>query len=390
MSIQFDEQAKLLTLSTAASVYQMQIDELGFLRHLYYGHPAGQQDMSYQMINNDYAFSGNPAERRYDRNYSLDIIPQEFTSCGVGDFRLNSIAVINADGSRTACFKYVKHEIRKGKYAIPQLPAVYDNGDEAETLVVTLRDDVTGLMVRLYYGVFEKLDIITRYTEFVNEGSAPIMLEKAASVCLDMPLGNWDLLHFYGRHAMERQPERQAFGHCVTTIGSDRGMSSHQHNPFIIICDHDTTEDHGECYGLMLAYSGNFRAEIEQNQINCTRVIMGISEQGFSWTLQPGESFHTPEAILSFAEGLTALSHNYHQVIRSNVCRGKYHLTKRPVLINSWEANYFDINEDRLFALAQEASALGIDLSTVTKISFGGRTGTGSVDIIASEVILSK
>lgn len=378
MSINYDQQNNILTLMTKNTGYQMQVDDLGFLRHLYYGSRTEIQDLSYQLIEHEYAFSGNPIENRRERVISLDIIPQEYTSFGIGDYRLNSIAVVNADGSRTAGFKYVSHEIREGKYSIPELPAVYDNGGEAETLIVTLRDEVTGLMLRLYYGVFEKQDVITRYTEVINGGNEPIRLEKAASVCLDMPLGNWDLLHFHGKHALERQPERQQIGHLLTTVGSDRGMSSHQQNPFIIICDHEATEDHGDCYGIMLAYSGSFRAEVEQNQIDCVRAVMGISETAFSWTLKAGESFHTPEAILSYADGLSALSHNYHRLIRHNVCRGEYHLAKRPVLINSWEANYFDINEEKMVALAGEAAALGMDLFVMDDGWFGVRNDDNS------------
>ena len=378
MSINYDQQNNILTLMTKNTGYQMQVDDLGFLRHLYYGSRTEIQDLSYQLIEHEYAFSGNPIENRRERVISLDIIPQEYTSFGIGDYRLNSIAVVNADGSRTAGFKYVSHEIREGKYSIPELPAVYDNGGEAETLIVTLRDEVTGLMLRLYYGVFEKQDVITRYTEVINGGNEPIRLEKAASVCLDMPLGNWDLLHFHGKHALERQPERQQIGHLLTTVGSDRGMSSHQQNPFIIICDHEATEDHGDCYGMMLAYSGSFRAEVEQNQINCVRAVMGISETAFSWTLKAGESFHTPEAILSYADGLSVLSHNYHRLIRHNVCRGEYHLAKRPVLINSWEANYFDINEEKMVTLAGEAAALGMDLFVMDDGWFGVRNDDNS------------
>lgn len=373
MSIVFDQQKKLLTLTTANTAYQMLIDDLGFLHHLHYGANTGQQEMGYQYYDFDYAFSGNPAERRSDRSFSLDIVPQEFSSFGEGDYRVNSVAVVNADGSRAARFHYVTHEIRKGKYAIPELPASYDNGDEAETLIVTLRDTVTGLTVRLYYGVFEKLDMITRYTEFFNDGDDPVTLEKADSLCLDLPFGNWDLMHFWGKHAMERQPERAPLGHLITTIGSTRGTSSHQHNPFIIICDHETTEDHGDCYGMMLAYSGGFKAEIENSQINSVRAVMGIDDTYFSWKLEPGQHFHTPEVILSFADGLTALSHNYHHFVRHNVCRGKHHLEKRPVLINNWEATYFDLNEDIMYELAKEAAALGIDQFVLDDGWFGKR-----------------
>ena len=373
MSIVFDQQQKLLTLTTANTGYQMQIDRLGFLHHVYYGRQTGSQDMSYQHLNQDVAFSGNPVEYRKSRDLSLDIIPQEYTSFGIGDYRLNSIAVINPDGSRTASFQYVSHEIVKGKYAIPALPAAYDNGDEAETLIVTLQDKVTGLKLRLYYGVFEKQDIITRYAEIINNGKEAFTLEKAASVCLDLPYGNWDLMHFWGKHCLERQPERAPIGHCITTIGSTRGMTSHQHNPFIILCDHEATEDHGDCYGMMLAYSGGFKAEIEKDQINSIRAVMGIDDTFFSWKLEPGESFHTPEVILSYADGLTALSHNYHHFIRHNICRGVHHLQKRPVLINNWEATYFDLDEDKMFALAKEAAALGIDQFVLDDGWFGAR-----------------
>ena len=373
MSIVYDQQQKLLTLTTANTGYQMQIDELGFLRHLFYGSKTGTQNMAYQILEHDYAFSGNPVEFRKERTNSLDIIPQEFTSFGVGDFRVNSVAVVNPDGSRAARFQYVSHEILEGKYTIPGLPAAYDNGNEAQTLIVTLKDDVTGLMVRLYYGVFEKLDVITRYAELVNTGEETITLDKASSVCLDLPLGNWDLMHFWGKHALERQPERSPIGHCVTTVGSTRGTSSHQHNPFIIICDHDATEDHGDSYGMMLAYSGGFKAELENNQINCVRAVMGIDDTYFSWKLEPGQSFHTPEVILSYADGLTALSHNYHHFIRHNICRGKHHLEKRPVLINNWEATYFQLDEEKMFALAKEAAALGIDQFVLDDGWFGER-----------------
>ena len=373
MSIQFNEQAKLLTLTTATTAYQMQIDALGYLRHLYYGSRVDMQDMSYQYRPYDCGFSGNPYELRRERTESLDLMPQEYSSFGVGDYRLHSVAVVNADGSRCASFRYLSHEIAKGKYAIPGLPAVYDNGGEAETLAVTLRDAVTGLTARLHYGVFEKLDVITRSAELVNEGDAPIVLEKAASACLDLPFGEWDILHFHGRHCLERQPERLPIGHHITTIGSGRGMSSHQHNPFVIVCDRAATEERGDCYGMMLMYSGSFKAELERSQAEDVRVVMGLSDTDFSWELAPGGSFHTPEVILSYADGLTKLSQQYHRAIRHNVCRGEHHLTRRPALINNWEATYFNLDEERILALAKEAADLGVELFVLDDGWFHGR-----------------
>ena len=373
MSIVYNEAEKTLTLTTANSAYQMLIDELGFLRHLHYGSRIAAQNMSYQHLDVDVAFSGNPVENRRERNISPDTMPQEYTSFGVGDFRLNSIALVNTDGSRAVQFRYLSHEICKGKYAIPGLPAAYDNGDEADTLIVTLGDAVSGIKVRLYYGVFEKQDVITRCAEIINEGAGTVTLEKAASLALDMPYGNWDLMHFWGKHCLERQPERVPLSHSITTIGSTRGMTSHQHNPFIILCDHEASEDHGECYGLMLAYSGGFKAEIEMNQIDTVRVVMGIDDTYFSWKLNAGESFRTPEVLLSYADGLTALSHKYHNMIRHNICRGIHHLAKRPVLVNNWEATYFDLDEDIMYGLAKESAELGVELFVMDDGWFGER-----------------
>ena len=387
MSIQFDEQAKLLTLKTKSSAYQMQIDALGYLRHLYYGRRVGPQDMSYTYRAYDCGFSGNPYELRRERSDSPDLMPQEYSSFGVGDYRLHSVAVVNADGSRCTGFRYAGHEITEGKDSIPGLPAVYDNGGEAETLTVTLRDAVTGLVIRLRYGVFAALDIITRSAELVNEGTAAITLEKAASVCLEFPCGSWDLLHFYGRHCLERQPERAPIGNLITTVSSERGTSSHHHNPFVIVCDHDATEEQGDCFGAMLMYSGSFKAELERSQTGDVRLVMGVSDTSFSWTLSPGERFHTPEVIMSYADGLTALSHNYHRVIRHNVCRGEHHLKRRPVLINNWEATYFNLSEEKLLAIAKEAAELGVELFVLDDGWFRGRIddNAGLGDWFASE-----
>ena len=374
MGIYYDGARGLFTLETENSAYQMRTDALGYLEHLYYGEKIGTEDMSYLHRHYDRGFSGNPSAAAMHREFSLDTLCQEFSSCGVGDYRTSGIAVVNTDGSRCAEFCYAGHEIRKGKYRIPGLPAVYDNGGEAETLIVTLRDSVTGLQAELFYGVFAELDIITRSVRFRNTGRKPTVLEKASSVCLDLPFGSWDLLHFQGRHNMERQPERTAVSHSVQVISSSRGMSSHQHNPFLILCSPDANEDHGDCCGLMLMYSGNFKAEVSMDQFDSTRVVMGINDDGFSWRLLPGEVFCTPEVILARAEGFTKLSHIYHRAIRNNVCRGRFKSALRPVLLNSWEAMYYDISEEKILALAAEAADIGADLFVLDDGWFRGRT----------------
>ena len=362
MSIRYVEETKQLILETASTCYQMKIDSLGYLNHLYYGPRVGQNDMSYLFRVYDHGFSGNPYDMRHDRAFSLDSMAQEYTSFGVGDFRVTSIASSTSDGSRCAEFRYLEHSIERGKYSIPGLPAVYEDDDKAQTLIVTLADAAAHIKVKLYYGVLEELDIITRATEIINDGKGIIWLRKASTMCLELPFGKWDMIHFHGRHCMERQVERVPLFHGIHTLVSGRGMSSHQHNPFVILCDRDATEDSGNCYGMMLMYSGNHKTEIELDQFDSTRVVMGINDDRFRWELSPGTSFHTPEIILACANGLTQLSHRYHRVIRNNVVRGKYKLSHRPVLINNWEATYFDISEEKILSIAEKAADIGVEL----------------------------
>ncbi len=362
MSIRYIESTKQIILETADTAYQMKIDELGYLQHLYYGKKLGQNDMSYPFRIYDHGFSGNPYDMRGNRAYSLDSMAQEYTSFGVGDFRVTSIRASCSDGSRCAEFRYAAHEIIDGKYTIPGLPSVYDNGDTVQTLIVTLIDKPANIKIKLYYGVFEELDIITRAAEIINAGNEIVWLRKACSMCLELPFGKWDMIHFHGRHCMERQPERVPLFHGIHTLVSGRGMSSHQHNPFVILCDRDATEDNGACYGVMLMYSGNHKTEIERDQFDSVRIVTGISDDRFRWELASGASFYTPEVILTCADGLTNLSHNFHRVIRNNVVRGEYKLRHRPVLINNWEATYFDITEEKVLAIAEKAKELGVEM----------------------------
>lgn len=379
MSIAYRKEEQKLILETENTSYRMTIERNGMLRHTYYGRKAGIGGRYSREGLYDRGFSGNPYEYRIERTVSYDTMLQEYTSCGVGDYRISSMEAENADGSRCADFRYVKHEIRKGKYCIPGLPGVYDNDGEAETLIVTMQDAVTALTVRLYYGLLPETDVITRCAEIINEGEKAVIIHKAGSMCLDLADGEWELIHFYGRHCMERQPERMAVPHGIMKIASSRGMSSHQHNPFVILSRKGTTEDAGECIGIMLMYSGNHMTEIEKDQFEHVRVVTGIDDRAFSWKLMPGESFFTPECILSFShEGLTKLSHHFHQTIREHVQRGKWAKAVRPVLLNSWEAAYFDVSEESILRLAREAAGIGVDLFVLDDGWFGKRNDDNS------------
>ena len=374
MSIIYREDNGTITIHTANTTYQMRIAPHGFLQHTYYGRRIEDEDMSYLFLNYDRACSGNPDEVYPSRKISLDTMPQEYPGYGVGDFRIHPLALRNSDGSRAVDFRYAGHEIKKGKYKINGLPSSYDDADSAETLVVTITDKVTKVTAELLYGVFDEKDVITRAVRVVNNGDSKVKLTRALSMSLDIPYGKWDMIHFHGKHALERQKEREPLGHLVKTVGSARGTSSHQENPFVIVADRNACEDFGECYGMMLVYSGGFKLQAEVDQFDSTRIVMGLQDEQFSWHVDPGEAFETPEVIMSYSgSGLTKLSQNYHRFVRHNICRGKYKLARRPVLINNWEATYFDFTDEKLLEIADEAAALGVEMLVLDDGWFGER-----------------
>lgn len=374
MSITVTEKERFFSLKTANSEYQMQADSYGVLKHLWYGKIV-HQNMGYLLEYPDVGFAGNLYEAGNQRTYSLNTMPLEYAGAGVGDFRICAASAVHADGSRALDLRYERYTIRKGKYNIPGLPAVYASDNEAETLEITLRDTASSLSVTLRYGVLPELDIITRSVLFQNNGTTPIVLQKAASLCLDLPQSDsWDWIHFHGRHAMERLTERTALMHGIQESSSTRGTSSHQQNPSVILCEPDCTESSGACIGAFLLYSGSFQTQIEVDQLRQTRLVMGLHPDLFQWTLQPNDTFATPEAVLSYSSnGLAQLSHHFHQVIREHICRGTYQLAERPILINSWEAAYFDFDDQKLLKIAKEAAAIGVDMLVLDDGWFGKR-----------------
>lgn len=380
MAIIFDENNRLITLNTKNSTYQMKIDEYGFLLHLYYGKRTNG-NMDYILINLDRGFSGNPYDAGDNRKYSLDALLQEFPCRGAGDFRSPVFEVRYEDGSFGCDLRYESHIIKDGKYGLSGLPAVYENSDmdKAQTLEITLSDKVSGIKVILYYGIIESLDIITRAANVINENKNNIYIEKLQSACLDFVSGNFDLITFYGRHAMERNIQRQSVGHGSYRIGSRRGTSSHQYNPLMILADSDANEDYGNCYAMSFVYSGGFLGEAEKDQYGQTRMQLGLMEEQFSYCLKSGESIIAPEVIMSYSDrGLAVLSQNLHKCIRENVCRGKYKNEVRPVLVNSWEASYFDIDKNSIVNLAKNAAELGVEMLVMDDGWFGKRDDDNS------------
>ena len=378
MAITFNETTRIFTLTTAHTTYQMQADAQGYLLHLYYGaRTAGEMD--YLLNYGDRGFSGNPNSAGNDRTYSLDALPQEYPSLGTGDFRNYALNIENEDGSQCCNPIYITHEIEAGKYTLKGLPFVRAEENEAETLKIILEDPVTKVELHLLYGVLEKEDIITRSVIIKNAGKAPVTVKKAQSACLDFLHGDYDLIKFHGRHAMERNMERMPVSHESTRIGSRRGTSSHQYNPGVILAGKNTNEDSGSCYGMLFVYSGNFLVEAEKDQYDQTRIQMGLTDELFAYPLEAGAEFTAPEVILSYTnKGLSRLSQQYHHCIMNHICQGKYVHANRPVLINSWEAAYFDFTGDTIVELAKEAKALGIDMVVMDDGWFGKRNDDNS------------
>lgn len=403
-----NKKMEYITLHTKHTTYQMGITESGFLLHLYYG-PKAQGKLGGLLTFADRGYSGNPYEFRYDRSFSLDALPQEYPNYGNGDFRSPAFRLRDESGVFGTDLRYESHRMIPGKYKIPGLPAVYaeeyfpndssaapaqnsgaSSGQSpvpcsnhrytsAYTLEVILSDSRTGIKVKLLFGVLPELDVITRCAAVKNMGNRTVYLNKVNSMSLDFLTGSYDLIHFHGRHAMERNFERIPVISGTQSFGSLRGTSSHQHNPFFILADRETTEDFGNCYGVSFLYSGNFKFEVERDQYSQTRVQIGISDEMFDYKLEPGEVFHTPEAALAYTgNGLSALSHMYHRLIRHHICRGFWKEKRRPVLINNWEATYFDFTGEKILSIAGEAANLGIEMFVLDDGWFGKRDDDNS------------
>ena len=380
MAVRFDEKKNLFTLQTLDSTYQMKVDDHGVLLHTYYGAPADETDFSYLIGPEDRGFSGQPGDEKKNRTYSMDYYPLEYPVQGNGDFRVKALKA-GFEGEVPALdLRFVSYELEKGKYSLPGLPALFEaEAGEVETLKITLKDRLEEIYVTLFYGVFEKKNVITRAASIENRSGKNVTLKRALSLGLDFMEGDMDLIHFYGKHAGERQFERRNLPHGITEISSSRGTSSHHHNPFVILCDKDTTEDFGNAYGVSFIYSGGFKIQMEKDQVDGIRLVCGLDDEEFLWKLAPGETFVTPEAALSYSEkGLTALSDQFQKAYHANLIRSPWKDKKRPTLVNNWEATYFGFDAEKLLKIAGEAADLGLDMLVLDDGWFGKRNDDNS------------
>ena len=374
-----DNKNHIFTLQTRNTTYQLKADQKGVLLHTYYGPKICGGDLSRLIRYADRGFSPNPSEAGNDRTYSLDTLPQEYSGSGAGDFRLPSLELELPDGSHMADLRYVGARVERGKYALDGLPAFFASSEQADTLVVTLEDATAHIRVELLYGVFETYDLITRAVRIINCGETPIRLCRAASLCLDFPSADLDLLTFDGGHVTERGLNRAPLRPGIQSVGSIRGISSHQHNPFVVLCEPGADENHGTCYGISLLYSGNFEAAVERSQFEEARVTMGIHPFHFRWTLAPGQVFTTPEAaLLCSPDGFGQMSRQLHRAVRAHLLRDPLQGQRKPVQVNSWEAFYFDYDHERLLQFARESAALGVEQFVLDDGWFGHRDDDSS------------
>ncbi len=351
----------------------MEIYRDGFLGHLYWGKEIRDYHHSYPMRFVDRAFSPNPYKE--DRTFSLDTMPQEYPAYGHTDFRTPALDIQMPDGSHITDFRYLGHEILRGKPRLEGLPATYvEDDDEAETLIIQLKDTEYELYIDLYYTVYRAYPVISRSVRVKNYMKESLVLHQVDSFNIDFRDRDYRLLHLPGAWGREREMVVQDLTQGVFDIESRRGASSHQHNPFFALLKGDASEDHGQVYGFSYVYSGNFSAKVEVDSFRNTRVHMGLNPMTFSWTLEPGQHFQSPEAVLVFSDhGIGGMSRTYHDLYRKRLMRGQHRYKERPVLINNWEATYFDFNEEKLLKLAEKSSQAGIELFVLDDGWFGNR-----------------
>ncbi|NJJ40028.1 alpha-galactosidase [Paenibacillus apii] len=375
MSIYYDETLRVFHLQTPGSSYVLQIIQDGHLSHRYWGARVEAFGDSNPAVYMDRPLSANPYPHGKGSGFSLDTQPREYPGYGTSDFREPAFQFECEDGSTVVDLRYSGHRIFPGKPALEGLPATYaESDDEAETLELELRDNVTGLRALLRYTVFARHDAIARSVRFINDGRGRLKLLRAISASVDFGDADFRMLQLSGGWSNERNALVRPLCKGLQSVESKRGASSAQHNPFLALLRDGAGEHFGEVYGFSLVYSGNFYAGAEVDQYDTTRVVIGINPFEFSWLLEPGESFQTPEAVLVYSSGgLDGMSGIYHRLYRSRLARGKYRDKERPVLINNWEATYFDFDADKIEQIAVKAAELGIELLVLDDGWFGRR-----------------
>lgn len=376
MSIQYFDNFKTFKLDAGDTSYVLRVFTGGYLVHLYYGAHISDENLDYLLVKvgHDSVVPQTPsAPDTYW--FSCDIAPFEYPGNGVGDYRPAAVQIRNAQGNTATDVRYVSHKIYRGKPVIDRQPAVYLNEEnEAETLEITCEDPVTGAEIVLYYTAMTNLGAITRRTVIRNKSDKPMDIERVYSASVDFTAGDYEFLHLFGTWGRERTVERTPLLHGTVSVSSKRGASSHHHNPFAALVSREATETAGDAYGFSLIYSGNFTIDCDVDAFGMARVMAGINPCDFTWRLDAGEEFVSPEAVLVYSnEGLGGMSRIYHRLYRNNLCRGEWKSKVRPILVNNWEATYFRFDDEKLLAIAKDAAEAGIEMLVMDDGWFGQR-----------------
>ena len=373
MNIIYDSSTKTFHLHNKNMSYVMKVIKDGYLSHLYWGKKINKYNESNPIGFYDRGFCPNPDPT--DRTFSLDTIPYEYSAYGNGDFRTPAYQVEQENGSRVTDIRYKGHRIYDGKPSLDGLPSTYIEDDlEAKTLEIVMEDKLIGLEVTLIYTIYRDMDVIARSVKFKNYGKESLTLERALSASVDFRDKDFELITLYGAHTNEKNIARRPIIFGIQMVESSRGASSPQQAPFIALVRKNTDEDHGEVYSFNFVYSGNFMAQVQVDQYCNTRVNMGLNDFDFSWLLESGETFQTPEVIMTYSsKGLNEMSRTYHNLYLNRLCRGKFKNKHRPILINNWEATFFDFNADKIEDFAKEAKNLGMELFVLDDGWFGKR-----------------
>ncbi len=376
-NISYAEDIVLFKLDAKNTSYVFGATDDGYLIHAYYGKKIEDEDLTYllRLTENPWTLKTNAR----DKGTFMDAHAFEYPCHGTGDYREPCLMVMDDEGMTTTDLRYVSHKVYKGKSALEGMPATFANENEAETLEITCVDKHTGLEAVLVYTAFNDLDVITRSVRLKNNGTAPLNVKRVLSACVDFDNDGYDFITLNGSWARERVMERCRLHHGKQGVDSVKGESSHQNNPFVALVSHTADEDNGEAYGFNFVYSGNFFAQAEVTQHKYTRLVMGINHFDFNWLLEAGEEFVAPEVVMVYSsEGIGAMSRTFHDLYREHLIRGEYKDKRRPILINNWEATYFNFDTEKLIDIAKEASKLGIEMLVMDDGWFGHRDADNS------------
>jgi len=364
---------KLIHLRNDRISYVIGLLEGGIPAHLYFGKRVERLNPSSLLraawLPGDGSFSM--------QNCALDHTPQEYPAFGLGEMREGALIIRRENGTRTADLRFASAEVLNGKPKLAGLPATF--GEGCKTLRLRLHDELLNLDVVLLYTIFDDCDAIARSVLFENKGGEELNLERCYSLCLDLPDSRYDLITLSGAWARERELVRRPLVMGQQGVGSIRGASSLQTSPFMALLRPETTEEQGEVIAAALVYSGNFTAQAYVDPNRYTRVMMGIHDTGFQWTLDAGATFQTPEAVLVYsAAGLDGMSRQFHRLCADHLVRGRYAHAPRPILLNNWEATYFDFDEEKLLNIARTAAKVGVELFVLDDGWFGHRESDNS------------